>query len=164
MSLLIRPAAECDCDALWEVIAPIMRAGETYALPPEWSRDQALDFWIGGDHSAFVAEQDGRIVGSYYIRPNQRGGGAHVANCGYITDRRAEGRGHARAMALHSLALAAERGFRAMQFNFVVSSNERAVLLWQSLGFAIVGRLPGAFLHPRLGFIDAFVMYRSLEG
>ena len=163
MSLVIRPVTERDRDALWAVISPVLRAGETYALPTDWDRASALDFWIGGDHSAFIAEDGGQLVGSYYLHPNQRGGGAHVANCGYIVDRRSEGRGHARAMALHSLALAAERGFRAMQFNFVVSSNERAVRLWQSLGFAIVGRLPGAFRHPRLGFIDALVMYRTLD-
>ena len=102
------------------------------------------------------------VVGSYYLRANNRGGGAHVANCGYIVAPAAMGRGVARAMCAHSLDRARERGFRAMQFNFVISSNERAVRLWQSCGFAIVGRLPGAFEHPRLGFVDALVMYRTL--
>jgi ribosomal protein S18 acetylase RimI-like enzyme len=110
----------------------------------------------------FLAEEGSEVVGSYYLRANNRGGGAHVANCGYIVAPDAMGRGVARAMCRQSLDRARERGFRAMQFNFVISSNERAVRLWQSCGFEIVGRLPAAFDHPRLGFVDAFVMYRTL--
>jgi len=101
-------------------------------------------------------------VGTYYLRANQAGGGRHVCNCGYVTKATASGRGIARAMCLHSLALARSRGYRAMQFNFVVSTNERAVRLWQSLGFEIVGRLPGAFRHPIQGFVEALVMYQTL--
>jgi ribosomal protein S18 acetylase RimI-like enzyme len=102
------------------------------------------------------------VVGTYFLQANQRGGGAHVANCGYVTAADAGGRGVARAMCMHSLERAKWRGFIAMQFNFVVSSNKRAIELWQRLGFEIVGTLPGAFRHPRLGFVDAFVMYRTL--
>jgi ribosomal protein S18 acetylase RimI-like enzyme len=162
LALVIRPVAETDRAAIWRILEPVLRAGDTYALPADWDEAAALAFWLGGDHSAFVAEESGQLVGTYYLRPNQQGGGAHVANCGYVTHPGATGRGIARAMALHSLALAAERGFRAMQFNFVVGSNARAIGLWQSLGFATVGRLPGAFLHPQQGYIDALVMYRSL--
>ena len=110
----------------------------------------------------FLAEDAGAIVGTYYLRPNNRGGGAHVANCGYIVASDAFGRGIARAMCAHSLDKARERNFTAMQFNFVIASNERAVRLWQSLGFKIAGRLPNAFHHPRLGLVDALVMTRSL--
>ena len=111
---------------------------------------------------SFVYEEAGQILGTYFLQANQRGGGAHVANCGYITAEHAAGRGIARAMCEHSLQNARkERGFRAMQFNFVVATNERAVKLWQSLGFATVGRLPGAFVHPRFGFVDALVMFRE---
>ena len=119
---------------------------------------------IGGapGHEVFVAEDKGRIVGSYYLRANTRGGGSHVANCGYIVAADASRRGVARAMCSHSLEQARERGFTAMQFNFVISSNERAVRLWQSCGFAIVETLPGAFAHPTRGLIDAYVMYREL--
>ena len=102
------------------------------------------------------------MVGTYLLRANQAGGGSHVANCGYVTAAAAQGQGVARAMLEHSLALARARGFLAMQFNFVVSTNERAVKTWQANGFEIVGRLPGAFRHPRLGFVDALVMYRRL--
>jgi ribosomal protein S18 acetylase RimI-like enzyme len=163
--MTIRPATPDDHDALWAVLEPVIRAGETLALPRDMARDDALAFWMppaptGSD--AFVAEHAGAIIGTYFVRPNQRGGGSHVANCGYVTAVTATGRGVARAMCAHSLDHARARGFRAMQYNFVVSSNERAVRLWQAMGFAIVGRLPGAFAHPRLGDVDALVMYRAL--
>jgi ribosomal protein S18 acetylase RimI-like enzyme len=109
-----------------------------------------------------VAVENSEIVGAYYLRANNAGGGAHVANCGYMVAGEATGRGVARTMCAHSLARAKERGFRAMQFNFVIATNERAVRLWQAMGFAIVGRLPGAFAHPTYGYVDALVMYRGL--
>jgi ribosomal protein S18 acetylase RimI-like enzyme len=158
----IRKATEADSGAIWGVLIPIIRAGETYTLPRDMHRDDALAYWNSLGHEVFVAEESGEILGTYYLRANQKGGGAHVANCGYITAPWASGRGVARAMCQHSLERARGRGFRAMQFNFVVSSNERAVKLWESLGFEIVGRLPGAFIHPKLGPVDALVMYRHL--
>ena len=151
-----------DHDALWEILCPVIAAGETYPLPREMSRADALAYWFAADHEVFVAKEDGNVVGTYYLRPNQKGGGSHVANCGYVTAPWARGRGIARMLCEHSLRRAAARGFRAMQFNFVVSTNERAVRLWQSFGFAIVGRLPSAFLHPEHGYVDAFVMYRTI--
>jgi ribosomal protein S18 acetylase RimI-like enzyme len=160
--MLIRQASRGDEDAIWEIIAPVIRAGETYAIDPDISREKALEYWLGPDRETFVAESEGVMVGTYYIRANQPGGGQHVCNCGYMTAASATGRGVARQMHAHSLIHARARGFRAMQFNFVISSNERAVRLWQSLDFEIVGRLPGAFEHPTLGFVDAFVMYRTL--
>ena len=126
------------------------------------SRVAALAFWFSAGHEVFVAEDCGVAVGTYFLRANYAGAGAHVANCGYITAAGATGKGVGRAMCAHSLEHAKARGFRAMQFNFVVSSNERAVRLWQSFGFEIVGRLPQAFLHPVHGYIDAYVMYRLL--
>ena len=125
-------------------------------------RDAALAYWFSPGHEVFVAQEDAAILGTYFVHANQKGGGDHVANCGYVTAPHATGRGVARAMCLHSLDHAKDRGFRAMQFNFVVSSNERAVRLWQSLGFEIAGRLPEAFLHPTLGYLDALVMFRKL--
>lgn len=158
----IRPAETRDDDAIWRIIGPTIRAGETYALPRDMSAADAVAYWRSPGHEVFVADDNGMIVGTYYLRGNQRGGGAHVANCGYMTAAEASGRGVARAMCVHSLVHAKERGFRAMQFNFVVGSNTRAIALWQSFGFAIVGRLPAAFAHPRLGDVDAVVMYRAL--
>ena len=158
----IRVAQHEDRDAIWRILQPMIRAGETYALPSNMSEADALAYWMGDDHETFVAEEDGVILGTYYLRPNQLGGGAHVANCGYVTAPAATGRGVGRRMCEHSLQQARQRGFRAMQFNFVVATNERAVRLWQNLGFETVGRLPLAFLHPRHGYTDALVMFRAL--
>lgn len=154
----IRPAATKDAAEIWRILAPVIRAGEVFALPRDMSEAAALAYWMGPDHQSFVAEDSGRIVGSYYLRANQQDGGAHVANCGYVSARRGIGR----ALCEHSLAQARLRGFKAMQFNFVVSSNERAVKLWQSFGFEILARLPLAFAHPRLGYVDALVMFKTL--
>jgi L-amino acid N-acyltransferase YncA len=160
--MMIRAATASDNDAIWKILEPIIRAGDTYTLPQDMSREDALASWRTPGHEVFVAEENGEILGTYYLHANQRGGGAHVANCGYTTAPWATGRGIARAMCQHSLGHAKARGFRAMQFNFVVSTNERAVDLWQRMGFKIVGSLPGAFLHPTLGAVDALVMYRAL--
>jgi L-amino acid N-acyltransferase YncA len=160
--MVICTATRRDDDAIWEILEPVLRAGETYTLPREMSREDALAYWFSPGHEVFVAADKGSILGTYYLRANHRGGGGHVANCGYMTAQQAAGRGVARAMCLHSLDVARQRSFRAMQFNFVVSTNERAVHLWTSLGFATVGRLPGAFLHATLGYVDALVMYRAL--
>jgi L-amino acid N-acyltransferase YncA len=160
--MLIRPASKDDQDAIWRIISPTIRAGETYALDRNLGQADALAYWMGPDRETFVAEENGLILGTYYIRPNQAGGGRHVCNCGYMTDTAAGGRGVARQMHEHSLVYARSKGFRAMQFNFVISSNERAVRLWQSLGFEIVGRLPDAFLHPSRGYVDALIMFRVL--
>jgi ribosomal protein S18 acetylase RimI-like enzyme len=161
-TLSIRPATAADDDAIWAILEPTFRAGETYPIQRDVTRADALAYWRAPGHAVFVAEQAGAVVGTYYLRANNKGGGAHVANCGYMVAREAQGRGVARAMCGHSLDEARRRGFAAMQFNFVIASNERAVHLWQSCGFAIVGRLPGAFRHPRLGAVDAYVMYRAL--
>jgi ribosomal protein S18 acetylase RimI-like enzyme len=161
---VIRPADEADADGIWQILEPVIRAGETYALPQNWTRGQALTYWRSAGHDVLVAEAAGIVVGTYYLRPNQHGGGGHVANCAYMTSAVARGRGIGRAMGLDSLRRAAANGFTAMQFNFVVSTNENAVALWKSLGFTIVGTLPAAFRHPRLGLVDAFVMYRALDG
>ena len=158
----IRPARPDDAPALWAILEPVIRAGDTYALDPDMTEAEALAYWLGPDREIFVAEEDGRILGTSYLRANQAGGGRHVCNCGYMTAAAAVGRGVARRMCAHSLDRARARGFRAMQFNVVVSTNTRAVSLWRSMGFDIVGRLPGAFRHPDHGYVDALVMFREL--
>jgi len=160
--LTVRAARADDREAIWAILEPVIRAGDTYTLPRQMSRDEALAYWNASGHEVFVAEEDGHVIGTYFLRANQAGGGSHVANCGYITAADRRGKGVARAMCGHSLERAKGRGFRAMQFNFVVSSNERAVRLWKSLGFEIVGRLPEAFLDPSGDYRDAYVMYRLL--
>lgn len=158
----VRAALPDDADVIWRILEPTIRAGETYPLPRDMGERDALAYWFGAGHSVFVAEDAGSIVGTYYLRANTTGAGAHVANCGYMTARDCFGRGVARAMCAHSLEEARRRGFRAMQFNLVISTNERAVRLWQAMGFAIVGRLPGAFLHPTHGYVDALVLFQTL--
>lgn len=158
----IRPATDNDIPAILEIVAPILRAGDTYAIDSNMSNDEVISYWMGKDKVTLVAEEGGKIVGTYYIRQNQGGGGSHVCNCGYMTSPSASGRGIARRMCEDSLIRAKDLGYRAMQFNFVIASNAAAVHLWPTLGFEIVGRLPGAFMHPTLGETDALVMYRKL--
>jgi ribosomal protein S18 acetylase RimI-like enzyme len=160
--MLIRLSEPRDNDAIWRILEPTFRAGETYPIPRDIPRADALAYWLSPGHAVYVAEDAGAVVGTYYLRANNRGGGEHVANCGFVVASDAFGRGVARAMCAHSLDEARAQGFTAMQFNFVIASNERAVRLWQDLGFAIVGRISGAFRHPRLGLVDAYVMMRSL--
>jgi len=161
--LSIRPATPDDHDAIWGILEPMIRAGETYPLARDMDRAAAFAFWFSPEKEVFVWEEGGRVQGTYFLKANQQGGGAHVANCGYVTAAEAQGRGIARAMCLHSLERAKERGFRAMQFNFVVSANTRAVKLWSGLGFETVGRLPLVFEHPKQGFVDALVMVRRIS-
>jgi ribosomal protein S18 acetylase RimI-like enzyme len=159
--VLIRNIRPDDEDELWTILEPVIRAGETYPLPRAMDKNSALAYWLSAEHEVFVAEEECRLIGTYFLQANQKGG-SHVANCGYITAAFAAGRGVARSMCAHSLERARERGFRAMQFNFVVSTNLRAIRLWQAMGFETVGKLPGAFQHPVLGDVDALLMYRNL--
>jgi ribosomal protein S18 acetylase RimI-like enzyme len=161
--LEIRRVEPRDHDSIWAILKPIIRAVDTYTLPRDFSREDSLSYWLAESHEVFVAADDGVIRGTYFLQANQGGGGSHVANCGYMTAPAATGRGVASAMCVHSIEHARRRGFRAMQFNFVVRTNERAVRLWQKHGFRIVGQLPNAFLHPQLGYTDAYVMYRELS-
>jgi len=159
----IRVAADDDAEALWAILKPVLRAGETYALDRDMPRADALAYWMASAHETFVAEDDaGRLVGTAYLRPNLAGGGAHVANAGFMTAAWAGGRGVARALAEHILAHARERGYLAMQFNCVVATNTRAIALWQGLGFQVMARLPGAFRHPVHGLTDTLIMHRLL--
>jgi GNAT superfamily N-acetyltransferase len=160
--MLIRPALLADAENIWQVLEPTIVSGETLPLPRNLSRHDALDYWLSATNEAFVAEQVGATVGSYFLRPNYAGGGEHVATATFVVSPPATGRGITQAMSEHALVRAKERGFLAMQFNFVVSSNERPIKLWQRAGFEIVGRLPKAFRHPSLGLVDALVMHRNL--
>lgn len=160
--LVIRPAAPTDSDAIWAILEPVIREGATYPLDPGIGREEAFRYWFAPDKQVFVAEEEGQVLGTYYLKPNSTGPADHVANAGYMTHPAARGRGVARAMALDSFARAKALGFAAMQFNLVVSTNEAAVHLWQSVGMEVVGRLPRAFRHQALGPVDALVMYRLL--
>ena len=182
----IRAATDADRDAAWNIFHEIIAAGDTYAFDPQMSREEALAYWFRADTLTFVAEDDREsigeadsflrtampsptgemkkrvIVGTYILRPNQAGGGSHLANAAFMVAPDAQGSGVGREMAEHCLDQARGMGFRAMQFNFVVSTNAPAIHLWEQLGFKIVGTLPGAFHHPEKGYVDVYVMYRSL--
>lgn len=160
--IAIRPARPEDADPIWAILEPTIRAGETYALPRDGSREAMLTYWFAPGNRVFVAEQAGAVFGTYALRANQPGGGSHVANAGFMTRPDATGRGIARAMGAHALTEARDAGFLAMQFNFVVATNDRAVALWRSFGFAEVGRLPAVFRHPTFGLVDAMIMHRTL--
>ena len=160
--MLIRPATDADHDVIWDILRPIFRAGDSYTIAPDIPRDAAIAYWTQA--RTYVAESGGRVLGTYYMKPNQGGGGAHVCNCGFATSDAARGKGFARAMLDHALEQAPRAGYRAMQFNFVVATNTRAIDIWTRRGFDVVGRLPGAFNHPQQGYVDALVMYKSLQG
>ncbi len=159
MSLPIRPATAADGDAIWMILEPVFRAGDTYTVDSSISPQDALAYWLAAGNRVYLA---GDGLGTYYLKRNQGGRGSHVCNCGYVTAPEAQGKGVARAMLEHSLDEARRHGFRAMQYNFVVSTNTRAIALWEHAGFETVGRLPMAFDHPVVGFTDALVMYKDL--
>ena len=158
----IRAANDADHNAIWKIFREVVAAGDTYALDPRMSREDALCYWFGRNTRTYVAESAESVVGTYILRPNQSSGGSHVANAGFMVAPEAQGHGVGRAMAEHCLSEARRLGFRAMQFNFVISTNESAIRLWRQLGFKIVGTLPHAFRHTEEGYVDVYVMYRSL--
>ena len=160
--LEIRSATSEDRDAVWNIFHAIVAAGDTYAFDPKMSRDEALAYWFRADTHTYVAERDGCVVGTYILRANQPGLGSHVANAAFMVESDAQGSGVGRRMAEHCLGEARHLGFRAMQFNFVVSTNTPAIHLWERLGFKVVGTLPGAFRHPKRGYVDVYVMFHSL--
>ncbi|WP_114416547.1 GNAT family N-acetyltransferase [Marinospirillum perlucidum] len=158
----IREAQAADFDAIWPIFHEVAAAGETYAYPRDITRDAAERIWMQQPRQTWVVEEDGQLLGTYYIKTNQGGPGQHVCNCGYMVASAARGRGLATALCEHSQKQARALGYQAMQFNFVAATNEGAVRLWKKLGFAEVGRLPGAFNHPQAGYVDALVMYKWL--
>ncbi|MFO7752904.1 MAG: GNAT family N-acetyltransferase [Desulfobacteraceae bacterium] len=161
----IRLFRESDRAALWRLIEPVLRAGDTYAFSPDITEQEAFRVWVQVPSATFVAEDEtGNLIGTYYIKANQPGSGSHVCNCGYIVSKNARNSGVASRMCDHSQAEAVSRGFKAMQYNLVVSTNEGAVRLWKKHGFEIAGRLAKAFRHPEYGLVDAFVMYKLLDG
>lgn len=159
----IRAATREDFNQIWPIFHEIAASGETYAYPRDITKGQAIKLWIDKPRETYVFEEDGKILGTYYIKTNQAGPGNHVCNCGYMVSSTARGRGFATTMCEHSQKIAIKLGYKAMQFNFVASTNDGAVRLWNKLGFATVGRLPKAFHHPYKSYVDALVMYKWLE-
>jgi L-amino acid N-acyltransferase YncA len=160
--LTIREAIDRDQDAIWEIFRATIAPGDAFVYDPNTPREEAVAYWFVNGTRTYVAEENGKVVGSYILRANRPGLGNHVANAGFMVDPAARGSGIGRKMGEHALSEARRLGYRAMQFNFVISTNESAVHLWQELGFKIVGTLPGAFRHAGKGFVDAYVMFRLL--
>jgi L-amino acid N-acyltransferase YncA len=158
----IRAAKEPDYDAIWNIFHGVVAPGDTYAFDPKIKREEALAYWFRADTRTYIAETDGRVVGTYILKPNQPALGSHIANAAFMVAPTARGLGVGREMGEHCLNEARRLGFRAMQFNFVVSTNASAIRLCQHLGFKIVGTLPAAFRHPKKGYVDVYVMFRSL--
>lgn len=153
-----------DWPATWSIIHPVFVAGETFPCSPKITEAEARHYWVESPSATYVSlNGGGEITGSYYIKPNQPLLGAHVCNCGYTVGLSFRGQGIAAAMCEHSQSEARRQGFRAMQYNLVVATNRVAVHLWKNQGFRVVGTLPDAFRHIRLGFVDALVMYKELK-
>ena len=161
--MVIREAMATDMDAIWEIFENVVNKGDTYAFAPGTSKDAFSTLWFGPAMKTFVAEEDGRIAGSYFIKPNQPGLGAHIANCGYMIHPDSRGKGIGGQLCEHSLQIARELGYKGMQYNMVVSTNTKAVELWKKFGFQIIGTIPGGFNHAKLGYVDAYIMFRTLE-
>ena len=160
--LSICQAATSDSDSIWQIFQAVVAPGDTYVFDPKISREEALAYWLNSSACCYVAKRGGIVVGTYVLRPNQPDLGSHIANAAFMVAPGARGLGVGRTMGEHCLGEARRLGYRGMQFNFVVSTNEPAVRLWRQLGFEIIGTLPGAFRHSRDGFVDAYVMFRSL--
>jgi len=159
----IREYRESDWSKTWPILQQTIRAGDTYTFSPQSTEEEIRKAWVEIPAKTFVScDSEGRIVGTYFIKANQPGLGAHVCNCGYVVAPTSQGKGIASLMCEHSQTQALALGFKAMQFNFVVCTNTRAIRLWERLGFSVVGRLPGAFNHQRLGYVDALVMFKQL--
>ena len=161
--MVIREVIESDFDNIWPIFHEVASSSETYAYPRDITKEEAEKLWVKLPRKTFIAVEGNEVLGTYYIKTNQDGPGSHVCNCGYMVSSKARGKGIATMMCEHSQKTALNLGYKAMQFNFVASSNKSAIKLWDKLGFKTVGRLPKAFHHPKLGYVDALVMYKWLE-
>ncbi|WDD99298.1 GNAT family N-acetyltransferase [Thalassomonas actiniarum] len=158
----INETTRSDFEAFWPVFKEVVQAQETYAFDPDIEFESAYNLWCLSPEKSYVIKEKGLILGSYYIKPNASGPGKHISNCGYMVAAKSRGKGVARKLCLHSQQVAIELGYTAMQFNSVVSSNEVAVQLWKKLGYKIIGTIPNAYKHRRLGFVDSFIMHKQL--
>ncbi len=160
--MVIRIANTSDHDQIWDIYRNVVSAGDTYAFPPDANKGDLSTYWFTPSMKTYVADEGGKILGTYFMKPNQPGLGAHIANCGYMVSPEARNRGIGKLLCKHSLEEAKAMGFKGMQFNYVVSTNKVAIALWEKLGFRIIGTTPGGFRHSRLGFVDTHIMYKAL--
>ena len=159
----IRRAEEKDWNQSWPIVHEVFQSGDTYAYPPETDKENAYEIWMTSPAATYVAVSDGEIAGTYYIKPNQPALGSHVCNAGYMVRSKTRGKGIGRLMCAHSLKEAVRLGFKAMQYNLVVVTNRNAIKLWIDMKFEIIGTLPQAFKHKKLGLVDAHIMYKLLD-
>lgn len=160
--LTIREYTDEDKEQIWQIIKAVISGGDTYSFAPDSSKEYMLGFWCGEKIKTYVAVEDEKIVGTFFLRENQPGLGSHVANAGYMVASDARTKGVGRKMGEFSIAEAKRLGFEAIQFNYVVKSNERAVRLWKSLGFEVIGEIPDGFRHKKNGLTNVFIMYRKV--
>ncbi|EKB49601.1 GNAT family N-acetyltransferase [Cecembia lonarensis] len=162
--MVIRKAdIERDFDGVWEIFLDVISRGDVFSFLPETPKSDLKKLWFADNMDTFVAvDNSGKIVGSYYVKPNQPGLGSHIANGGYMVHSEEKGKGIGRLLCQHSIDFAREKGYLGMQFNMVISTNASAVKLWKSFGFLIIGTIPQAFRHQKLGLVDAYIMYKSL--
>jgi GNAT superfamily N-acetyltransferase len=158
-----RIATNEDEESLWGILEPMVRRGGTYVFSLDKSKESLMGYWMGADKFTFVVERDGELLGTFYLKSNQEGLGDHICNAGFVVAPAAEGQGIGRWMGELAQAEAKSRGFLAMQFNFVIKSNQRAVQLWKSLGFAVIGEIPEAYRHPELGLVPALIFHKKLS-
>jgi ribosomal protein S18 acetylase RimI-like enzyme len=160
--MIIRLATPTDHEAVWHIISNVISTGDTYVFAPDSSQEKMLTYWFSADKYTYVAEENNEILGTFYLKENQMDLGAHMVNAGYMVSENARGKGIGKAMAEFSLREAKRIGFRGMQFNLVVKTNERAVKLWLKMGFSIIGEIPEAYKHSSLGFVNAYIMYQKI--
>jgi L-amino acid N-acyltransferase YncA len=160
--MTIRLASQADQEAIWEIISAVISTGDTYVFAPDSSEEKMLKYWFSDDKHTYLAEEDGEVLGTFYLKANQPDLGSHIVNAGYMVSENARGKGLGKTMAEFSLGEARRLGFRGMQFNLVVKTNEKAVRLWLKMGFSIIGEIPEAYKHSELGYVNAYIMYQKL--
>jgi L-amino acid N-acyltransferase YncA len=160
--MTIRLATQTDHEAVCHIISNVISTGDTYVFAPDSSKEKMLNYWFSSDKKTYISEENNEILGTFYLKENQMDLGSHIVNAGYMVSENARGKGIGKAMALFSLEEAKRLGFRGMQFNLVVKTNEKAVNLWLKLGFKIIGEIPEAYKHSSLGFVNAYIMYQKL--
>jgi len=160
--MIIRKATINDLEEIWKIFETVIKTGDTFAFPPGTGKDELQKIWFAPGMNTFVAEDNGKITGSYFIRPNQPGLGSHIANCGFMVDPEVRAMGIGGQLCEHSIQIAKELGYKGIQYNLVVSTNEKAVKLWERFGFKIIGTIPGGFNHQEFGYVNAYIMFRAI--